>query len=595
MRNYNANSKVEQIFLKKNKKSKNINSKNEKVFTLQLLSFDELGKVTALRFLEWLQLNPKGVIALPTGNTPNPFIEHTINFLNNWEIPEVQKELKEWGLDSNNKPDMKSFYFVQLDEFFPINPGAENSFAFFINKYYINGFGLDKSKCLLMDICYKNASLQEARNFAKSYEEKIKNLGGIGFFLGGIGPDGHIAFNISGSDHESRTRILKINYQTAAAAATSFGGIENIRDKKVITIGLQTITQNETTRAIIIASGQGKAKVVKDAIENKPSTLYPATALQKLKGARFYITNDAAILLERNKKKLNVKINTIDLKKKIKTDLSGFNNKIILHTSPHHDDIALGYFPFIQQLVNETNCKNYFAIATGGYHAITDSFLKKETGLGISSFSKDQIKKLKNKLREKEEEQMWSHLGIAKKKVIHLGLPFYETGEINFNNDVIPVVELLKKINPDFITVCMDPEGLGPKTHFKVLQIMQLAVKEYLRNVGNKDLKIIGYRNVWSQFDLNEANLFIPVNQNELDNLKLFFKESYKSQVKASFPSIEYDESFDEISCKIMKDQYKKLEKYLGSNFFKNSEDQKLKNAKAFCFLRIFMLADFVV
>ena len=56
--------------------------------------------------------------------------------------------------------------------------------------------------------------------FCTGYEQKIRKLGGIGFFLGGIGPNGHIGFNIQGSDHFSTTRLMETNYETQAAAST---------------------------------------------------------------------------------------------------------------------------------------------------------------------------------------------------------------------------------------------------------------------------------------------------------------------------------------------------------------------------------------
>jgi hypothetical protein len=75
-------------------------------------------------------------------------------------------------------------------------------------------------------------------------------LGGIGFFLGGIGPDGHIGFNVRGSDHFSTTRLLPINFETAAAAAPDLGGIEEARHKVVLSIGLSTIARNPSVTAI---------------------------------------------------------------------------------------------------------------------------------------------------------------------------------------------------------------------------------------------------------------------------------------------------------------------------------------------------------
>jgi glucosamine-6-phosphate deaminase len=65
----------------------------------------------------------------------------------------------------------------------------------------------------------------------------------------------------------------------------------------VLTIGLETITHNPGTTAIIIASGEAKAKVVKNSLENEPLNLHPASALQKLKNSRFYLTKGAASLL----------------------------------------------------------------------------------------------------------------------------------------------------------------------------------------------------------------------------------------------------------------------------------------------------------
>ena len=94
--------------------------------------------------------------------------------------------------------------------------------------------------------------------YCSNYERKIRAMSGIGFFLGGIGPDGHIGFNVQGSDHFSTTRLIHTNYETQAAAATDLGGIEIARNRLVITIGLETITYNNNATAIIIAAGEAK-------------------------------------------------------------------------------------------------------------------------------------------------------------------------------------------------------------------------------------------------------------------------------------------------------------------------------------------------
>lgn len=126
------------------------------------------------------------------------------------------------------------------------------------------------------------------------YEKRIHQMGGIGFFLGGIGPDGHIAFNVRGSSVYSVTRLTGTNYETQAAAASDLGGIEISRSRLVITIGLATITYNPTVTAIVIAAGDAKAPIVAAAIENNPSPQYPASVLQGIDGGRMYLAKGAA-------------------------------------------------------------------------------------------------------------------------------------------------------------------------------------------------------------------------------------------------------------------------------------------------------------
>jgi len=114
----------------------------EKIPTIVVPHFPMLGKLTALRFLEWVQHNPGGVISLPTGKTPEYFIKWVNRFLKGWNKREIQSELKDSGIDPSVKPDMKSLHFVQIDEFYPINSAQENSFSYYVKKYYLKGFGL---------------------------------------------------------------------------------------------------------------------------------------------------------------------------------------------------------------------------------------------------------------------------------------------------------------------------------------------------------------------------------------------------------------------------------------------------------------------
>ena len=114
-------------------------------------NFPKLGLLTSLRFLEWVSENPKGVISLPTGKTPEYFITYTKFLLENWNTKKGEEIRKTYGLKSRKAPDLSGLHFVQIDEFYPISPKQHNSFYNYVEQYYINGFGLDRSKALLIN------------------------------------------------------------------------------------------------------------------------------------------------------------------------------------------------------------------------------------------------------------------------------------------------------------------------------------------------------------------------------------------------------------------------------------------------------------
>ncbi|MHC1704261.1 MAG: hypothetical protein AB9846_10170 [Tenuifilaceae bacterium] len=452
----NANfSKVESVFIDLSA----VKNQTTRIPYIIVDNFPKLGFLAALRFLEWVSENPNGVISLPTGKTPEFFIKWTQFLLKNWNNKQGQKIRDDYQLKNLSKPDLRGLQFVQIDEFYPISSKQYNSFYHYVNEYYIKGFGLNKSNSLLINcddiflpehkhfseiftnnqvdlsLRYREAKnsyemLQQHAVFAidnwcTDYETKIREKGGIGFFLGGIGPDGHIAFNTRGSDHHSTTRLTATNFETQAVAASDLGGIEISKNRLVITIGLETITYNPEAVAIIFAAGEAKAPMVKNALEMEPSNTYPATALGKLKNARFYLTTGAAVMLddsidfyyksgewthektERALIDLCKKIDKYghhltlnDLKndkycklipnlseetvrmvensiiEKLNYGMASQTDQVYLHTGPHHDDIMLGMLPHIHRLLRNESNKAHFSILTSGFTAVTNGFIK---------------------------------------------------------------------------------------------------------------------------------------------------------------------------------------------------------------------------
>ena len=119
-------------------------------------NFPELGLLTALRFLEWVQENPNGVISLPTGKTPEHFIRWTKLLLDSWGefgqvMPKASSVIPAKAGTSSPRPDLSGLTFVQMDDFYPINPRQQNSFIWYVKEFYIKGLGLDPNKALLID------------------------------------------------------------------------------------------------------------------------------------------------------------------------------------------------------------------------------------------------------------------------------------------------------------------------------------------------------------------------------------------------------------------------------------------------------------
>jgi glucosamine-6-phosphate deaminase len=724
---------------------------------LVVSNLPELGLLTSLRFLEWVAENPDGVISLPTGKTPEYFIKWTMQLLSGWNKKENQKIMRDNGLDLARQPSLAGLHFVQIDEFYPIDPAQHNSFYDYVKYYYIEGFRLDPSRALLInsekiplpdnmhysavfpggiiDLSLRNREPQNSfekiqqdsvfavDNWCMEYENRIRELGGIGFFLGGIGPDGHIAFNTKGSDHNSTTRLTATNFETQAAAAGDLGGIEISRNHKVITIGLGTITYNPNGVSIIFAAGESKAQVVRNAVGDTTVNLFPATVLQRQEASRFYLTEGAASLLddsieryyttgewtqektERAVFDLCLRINKYatrlepgDLesdrycsmipgspmdavnnvlestKGKIKKGLRRENGKTYLHTGPHHDDIMLGIFPAIITQLRSTTNRFHFTVMTSGFTSVSNSLMIRllkeslrhirEEKIGMLNypdffvagynykFHKDvshyldkiadrdeqgklrgvchrlirvmvgtyklksvqeltdtiekkisilensysgqkdpaDIQKLKGMLREFEEELVWAHYGVKIQNIEHMRLGFY-TGDLftpqpQGERDVAPVLDLLRRIQPDIISLAFDPEGAGPDTHYKVLQSIAEALRQWQKEKDLSDVRITGYRNVWHKFHPSESNVFIPVSLNSMAVLNSSFRNCYISQVDASFPSPDFDGPFSELSQKIWVEQFKRVQLILGKDFFYDNVSPKLRATHGMVFCR---------
>jgi len=195
------------------------------------------------------------VLGLPTGSSPIG----------------VYRELVE--LCKAGKVSFKNVVTFNMDEYVNLPEDHPESYHSFMWRHLFSHVDITKQNVNILD---GNAADLEAE--CQRYEAKIKQLGGVKLFLGGIGPDGHIAFNEPGSSLTSRTRIKTLTYDTIVANARFFDGDINKVPRTALTVGVGTVMDAE--EVVIIVNGHKKALALKHAIEGSVNHMWTISALQ---------------------------------------------------------------------------------------------------------------------------------------------------------------------------------------------------------------------------------------------------------------------------------------------------------------------------
>ena len=123
-----------------------------------------------------------------------------------------------------------------------------------------------------------NGNAEDIEAECERYEAKIKEVGGIDLFMGGIGPDGHIAFNEPGSSLTSRTRVKSLTTDTIISNSRFFDNDLNKVPKTAVTVGVGTVM--DAREVMILANGHNKARAIREAVEGPVSQRWTITCLQ---------------------------------------------------------------------------------------------------------------------------------------------------------------------------------------------------------------------------------------------------------------------------------------------------------------------------
>lgn len=195
------------------------------------------------------------VLGLPTGSTPLGTYKELIKLYN------------------AKKVSFKNVVTFNMDEYVGLPEDHPESYHSFMWNNFFKHIDINPENVNIL-----NGNAEDPNAECIRYEEKIKSYGGIELFMGGIGPDGHIAFNEPGSSLASRTRMKTLTQDTIIANSRFFNNDINLVPKTALTVGVGTIM--DAKEVLILVNGHNKARALYQAVEGAVNHMWTISVLQ---------------------------------------------------------------------------------------------------------------------------------------------------------------------------------------------------------------------------------------------------------------------------------------------------------------------------
>jgi len=208
------------------------------------------------------------VLGLPTGSSPLGMYKELINL---------------------NKKGIISFKYVttfNMDEYVGLPENHPESYHSFMWNNFFSHIDINKHNVNIL-----NGNAKNLERECEDYEARIAKAGGINLFIGGIGPDGHIAFNEPGSSLGSLTRVKTLTFDTITANSRFFDDDPDKVPRTALTVGVKTVLDSE--EVVIIISGLNKARALAKVVEEGVNHMWTVSALQ-LHPKGIIVCNDQA-------------------------------------------------------------------------------------------------------------------------------------------------------------------------------------------------------------------------------------------------------------------------------------------------------------
>ena len=195
-------------------------------------------------------------LGCPTGSSPLGLYKHLIE------------------LNKAGKVSFQNVITFNMDEYVGLPEEHPESYHSFMWTNFFSHIDIKKENVHIL-----NGNAPDLAAECAAYEKAIEDAGGIDLFMGGIGPDGHIAFNEPFSSLQSRTRVKSLTTDTIIANSRFFDNDVNKVPKTALTVGVGTVM--DAKEVLIVANGHGKARAIHHAIECAVSHEWTISALQQ--------------------------------------------------------------------------------------------------------------------------------------------------------------------------------------------------------------------------------------------------------------------------------------------------------------------------
>lgn len=208
------------------------------------------------------------VLGCPTGSSPLGLYRNLIR------------------LYREGKVSFKNVVTFNMDEYCGIPRDHEQSYYSFMWNNFFHYIDIPTENVNIL-----NGNAEDPVAECRRFEEKIKSYGGIELFMGGVGPDGHIAFNEPGSSLTSRTRQKTLTHDTIIANSRFFNNDINLVPKTALTVGVGTVM--DARSVLLMVNGHNKARALRHGVEGGVSQMWTISALQ-LHPKAIIVADDAA-------------------------------------------------------------------------------------------------------------------------------------------------------------------------------------------------------------------------------------------------------------------------------------------------------------